>query len=309
VTELYLNAEGQIHQTLAAQIKAFGFEGIRAGFHAFNPTKNLAILNSIHQLPFVKWHLIIHGGFMSFDTAGARPLSLVEAQNAFRFTFLELNEFLKLDPWLANQWTIEVFNEPSLQKSWTPQMAAQLWDSCYRLVREHHASIELCSPAPHNLDRKAGFQFLRSFLEHITEWDSHCRVGVHRYVPRAAGGPHEGWETRQQEQDALESLLGGKRYSVTETGISASRRRPRPFPLCWWKQDHMLDQTDQGLIILRELMYWKNRADKVVLYQLNSGPDWTDPEHHYGIRDPNEAWKGYAYLFNTISKAYKGGEE
>lgn len=317
MTELFLAAEGFMSQDLTHQLHEFGFQGCRTDLLPFQPSRNEGMLRNMVSMPWMKWQIIVHGGFMSHDSAGDEPLTFAEAQDSYVQSLGVLQPFLT-DPWLQSTWSLETWNEPSSAHKdsvfRSPVTMAALWDYCYLMTRERLGpNIHITAPAPHNLDREVGFLYLKRFLESITQWDQNCEVGIHRYIPRKSAGPHVGWQTRAHEQNALDALMGnygGMRYSVTETGISALQKIRRGFPLCWLpKKKVWLNQTQQGSLILSELLHWKDRANKVVLYQLNSGSDMDDYAHHFGIRDHEGNWKGYAYLFHEITKAYQGGEQ
>lgn len=110
-------------------------------------------------------------------------------------------------------------------------------------------------------------------------------VSVHRYGNGTFEKPHEGFDNRHDEADALRELADGLPYAITEFG----------YPTI-----HGLSEADQAERVGKEWQFWKDEgATAAFLFQRTDGPDPNEREHCYGIQRIDGSWKPAA---DTIPK-------
>ena len=298
MTALHINTGPD--RELSLKLKRMGFKGTRMDFIPFNEPHNEHVAKTAVATPDVDCNFLIHGMFMQHGNGA--PLDWNAATDSFA---QGLTQFEKYYPHRSSSWSIEVFNEPTLAPKGSvfkdPVVMALLWDTCFKLVRRRGINCKLITPPPHNIDKHAGFAWLNKFLQHVEQWDKNCAVGIHRYIPNLNATAQEGWKDRPTEQRALDGLLSGRRLWVTETGITQG-----PHEIKSWfglrKKKLFISEQRQGALIMSELLYWRDRADVVTLYNINSGADKSDREQNYGIRRADMQFKEYADLFLNVSE-------
>ena len=153
---------------------------------------------------------------------------------------------------------------------------AQLDQACALAIE---VRVSLWAPALSNLDRDS----LR-WLEAVrgAGWPIGLHgISVHRYGDGTFEHPHDGFDSREAEVEALLRLCDGLPFIVTEFGYPTGPGN--------------LTDEQQAERIGQEWAFWRAYTDRPFLYQLNDGPN---PDEGYGIRryptDPSD-WKPAAY--------------
>lgn len=294
--ELYL-CSSDADSGLSPVLKQLKFSGIRCDFLAYSTFHNRKQMEQAIKSPQLNWLFVTNGMFMQHPDG--QSLSLDEGREAFDGSIDEFRNFTK-NRGLRTNWDIEVYNEPSLAPTCSvfkdPKVMAKLWDHCFHTVRSCGLSNRLLTPAPHNVEKKVGFRYLKAFLDHITKWDDNCRIAIHRYIPDPSHSAQKGWRNRPEEMDSLMSLIADRKFWVTETGITQG-----PWKKGWFKKKYWISEEQQGELIQKELDWWKMyRAEGACLYQINDGPDRNNRLHSYGIRRVDGSWKEYIRSMKNV---------
>lgn len=185
---------------------------------------------------------------------------------------------------------IELCNEPNLN-GYTPEVYAALWNRVAPTLLSCGATVFAGSVS--NLDQN-GIYWLRRAWRCMSPKPTH--VSVHRY-PETSGflRPHKGFQTREEEVDALRQIIGDATIAVTEFGYHTAWRKWRGFwPLRPWRDGQVMS------FAMQEWQFWSNMGvESAYIYQLNDSP--TNRTERYGVRQLDGAWKpvSYSHYFVT----------
>lgn len=174
----------------------------------------------------------------------------------------------------------------------------------------HQHGVTLWGPVIANLNVEG-----LKFLEALLPLPEHVCISVHRYPANdllgnpAALAPHKRFASRDAEVEKLKSLIGDRRFGISETGFPTS---------------HYMDYSviadaaaaviaDRGILdtlgiqkriteemaadaIRTDLDFWRRHgAEFVIVYQLTDGPTLESIDQ-YGIRALGGRWKQTAYV-------------
>ena len=179
------------------------------------------------------------------------------------------------------QYSLEVGNEPDIAHDGyasRPQDFAEAIRQVHAVVRPLGFDGDLVTGGISNLNER-GLTYLQSMLA-APSVPADVVVGFHRYPEggRGSRAPHPGFESREEEFEALAGLAGGRRVACTEfgyhtaedrMGVLGSRRRSESEVAEAVQWD--LDFFGQHGVLL------------AALYQLNDGVGDV-AEDRYGIR-------------------------
>lgn len=183
-------------------------------------------------------------------------------------------------PFVLSGDRIELCNEPNLN-GYTPEVYAALWNRVAPTLLSRGATVFAGSVS--NLDQN-GINWVRRAWRCMSPKPTH--VSVHRY-PENSGflQPHKGFQTREEEVDALRQIVGDVTLAVTEFGYHTARRKWRGFwPLCPWSDTQVMS------FAIQEWQFWSDMdAESAYIYQLNDSP--TNRTERYGVRRLNGTWK------------------
>jgi len=179
------------------------------------------------------------------------------------------------------QYSLEVGNEPDIAHDGyasRPQDFAEAIRQVHAVVRPLGFTGDLITGGISNLNER-GLEYLHSTLA-APSVPADVVVGFHRY-PEAGRGPqapHPGFESREEEFEALAGLVGGRRVACTEfgyhtaedrMGVLGSRRR---------------SETEVAEAVQWDLDFYGQRGVLLAaLYQLNDGTH-DIAEERYGVR-------------------------
>lgn len=205
--------------------------------------------------------------------SGITPLWIVRAN---QFGHFQLGEM------------VELLNEPDLYMR--PEEYAELWN---RSVDHGVArGLKVYAGSLSNLTRTALKWWALAWNRMVIK---PRYVSIHRYPTN--GGPdaaHRGFRRREEEVAALQEIIQGTPFAVTEFGYhTAWRWRWKCWPTRW-------DNYDVTRHVRTEWRFWKAMgATHAYLYQLNDGPG-RGAVNKYGIRTRDSQWKPSASAHWTL---------
>ncbi len=179
------------------------------------------------------------------------------------------------------QYSLEVGNEPDIAHDGyasRPQDLAEAIRQVHAVVRPLGFEGDLITGGVSNLNER-GLKYLQSMLA-APSVPADVVVGFHRYpeAGRGSRAPHRGFESREEEFEALASLTSGRRVACTEFGYHTAEDRMGVFG------NRRRSESEVAESVQWDLDFFAQRGVLLAaLYQLNDGARDV-AEERYGIR-------------------------
>jgi hypothetical protein len=184
---------------------------------------------------------------------------------------------------------VEVRNEPDLEGPDPATYAGivrAVWDVAEPL------GLHVWAGAVSNLNDR-GLDYLQRLRPYLP---SGVGISVHRYphdswLPPMTGPtvPHEGFDSREAEVDALRGIIGTRRWRVSEFGYHNAPRNGRLFHWPAWTHQESAEY------IAWEWAFWEAQgAEAADLFQINDGPEGSanTAENRFGVRyEQDGVWR------------------
>ena len=193
------------------------------------------------------------------------------------------------------QYSLEVGNEPDIAHDGyasRPQDFAEAVRQVHAVVRPLGFEGDIISGGVSNLNER-GLEYLQSMLS-APAVPADVVIGFHRYpeAGRGAEAPHRGFESRDEEFEALAGLVGGRRVACTEFGYhtaedrigSVGRRR---------SESEVADSVRWDLNF-----FTQRQVVLAAIYQLNDGTRDV-AEERYGVRRLDGTLKPVAEMLSA----------
>jgi hypothetical protein len=177
---------------------------------------------------------------------------------------------------------VEILNEPDIGTGWgkyTPVEYHELVMSCYPKLKDRECTIyagSISNFSKNNLDWLAEF---------IPGLPPDIRISAHRYPDpdQDRTKAKKGFKTRTEELAYFKSIIGPRRFGITEFGF---QHLPYKWKTCF--RTKWLTYEEHARIVETEFLYWEVAgADLAVYYQIQSDPRIGDG---YGARDKDGNW-------------------
>jgi hypothetical protein len=179
------------------------------------------------------------------------------------------------------QYSLEIGNEPDIAHDGyasRPQDFAEAVRQVHAVVRPLRFEGDIISGGVSNLNER-GLNYLQSMLS-TSIVPADIVLGFHRYpeAGRGALAPHTGFESREEEFEALKSLTGGRRVACTEFGYHTAEDRMGMF-------GHRRRSESEAAESVRWDLDFFAQHDVLLaaIYQLNDGTRDV-AEERYGVR-------------------------
>jgi len=189
------------------------------------------------------------------------------------------------------RYSLEVGNEPDIAHDGyasRPQDFVEAIRQVHAVVRPLGFEGDLITGGISNLNER-GLKYLQSLLA-AAAVPADVVVGFHRY-PEAGRGhraPHPGFESREEEFEALAGLATGRRLACTEFGYHTAEDRMGVFG------NRRRSESEVAEAVQWDLDFFGQRGLLLAaLYQLNDGAADV-AEERYGIRRPDGTLKAVA---------------
>lgn len=179
------------------------------------------------------------------------------------------------------RYSLEVGNEPDIAHDGyasRPPDFAEAIRQVHAVVRPLGFAGDLISGGVSNLNER-GLKYLQSMLAPPSV-PADVVVGFHRYpeTGRGSQAPHRGFESREEEFEALANLTSGRRVACTEFGYHTAEDRMGMFG------SRRRSETEVAESVQFDLDFFGQRGVLLAaLYQLNDGARDV-AEERYGIR-------------------------
>jgi len=199
--------------------------------------------------------------------AGLRPLTICRTE---------------LDLWSVPMWTdVEWQNEPDLGcwpgTRWSPTQYAVSLREVVRICDQQHLRLWVGSLS--NLSVSA-LTWLEAVMSAVPE---HIGISVHRYPHKnlTFGAANPGFASREAEVEALQTLIDGRPFLVSEYGYHQSGYRS-----CFRKVPPLTNQEIADRMA-QETAFWREAgAEALVWYQVGE-----DGDLKYGLQTADGQWK------------------
>jgi hypothetical protein len=199
---------------------------------------------------------------------------------------------------------IEVGNEPNIgtDRQMTPAAYSDLCRACLDAAGERHVYVgAIATNNPKGF--QAALDYLADVIRRLPKEPSYgCTI--HRYAmgnsPRV---PAPGYASRVAEFLAIRRVVGTRPFAGSETGY---QRAPRCSGKGIFHHCKEWSPEEVAQFAVQEFMLWEVfGADFLCWYQLNDGPDPTEKEQTFGIRDTAGHWWPVAQIGNLLATARK----
>jgi hypothetical protein len=194
------------------------------------------------------------------------------------------------------QYSLEIGNEPDIAHdgySSRPQDFADAIRQVHAVVRPLGFAGDIISGGVSNLNER-GLEYLRSMLS-VPAVPADVVVGFHRYpeAGRGAEAPHRGFESRDEEFEALAGLAGVRRVACTEFGYHTAEDRMGTFGRRRRSESDVADSVrwDLNFFAQRNVLL-------AAIYQLNDGTR-DIAEERYGVRRLDGTLKPVAEMLSA----------
>ena len=203
------------------------------------------------------------------------------------------------------QYGLEVGNEPDIAHvgyASRPQDFAEAIRQVHAVVRPLGFEGDLITGGVSNLNQR-GLEYVQSMLSTLAV-PADVVIGFHRYpeAGRGAEAPHRGFESRDEEFEALASLVGGRRVACTEFGYHTAEDRMGSFGHRRRSESEVADSVRWDLSF-----FAKRHVLLAAIYQLNDGTRDV-AEERYGIRRLDGTLKPVADALVARAKTFSGDE-
>jgi len=193
------------------------------------------------------------------------------------------------------QYSLEVGNEPDIAHDGyasRPQDFAEAVRQVHAAVRPLGFEGDIISGGVSNLNER-GLEYLHSMLS-APAVPADVVIGFHRYpeAGRGAEAPHRGFESRDEEFEALAGLVGGRRVACTEFGYHTAEDRVGSLGL-------RRSESEVADSVRWDLNFFAQRHVLVAaIYQLNDGTRDV-AEERYGVRRLDGTLKPVAEMLSA----------
>lgn len=222
------------------------------------------------------------------NTDATLGLSLYNEIAGAGLTPLVILEDLKPLTYLLPNSQVELYNEPDLgtNQQYSPEDYARHLQTAAPAAFAR--GIDLWAPVASNLNQR-GFDFLQRVYD-LTH-DLPYYVSMHRYpTGNAFDAPHDGFASREAETAKLLSIIGNRRWMISEFGYHTAPRPRKTGRITWpiWFFPWRWSEEEKADLVKQEIRWWRQQgAWACNLYNINSGPDPDHTEDNFGIRDVN----------------------
>jgi hypothetical protein len=193
-------------------------------------------------------------------------------------------------------YSLEVGNEPDIAHDGyasRPQDVADAIRQVHAVVRPLGFEGDIITGGVSNLNQR-GLEYVQAMLS-TPAVPADVVVGFHRYPEsgRGAQAPHKGFESRDEEFDALEGLVSGRRVACTEFGYHTAEDRMGVFG------HRRRSESEVAESVRWDLDFFGQRGVLVAaLYQLNDGTRDV-AEERYGVRRLDRTLKPVAEMLSA----------
>ena len=187
---------------------------------------------------------------------------------------------------------VEFHNEPdgTIDRQFTPTEYAELVPAFVRMAHDVGAFPWIGAVGNTAAPSQA---WLRSMLAALPTGLPEFGITFHWYSHgRDRQSPHPGFQTRAEETAGILSIIGDRRWAISEFGFHTAKQRVRAW-LPWWFPGNTYRWTDGEVarMVREEFAYWERHdAEFAILYQIADGPHDTKEERFGILRcDPDGA--------------------
>ncbi len=198
---------------------------------------------------------------------------------------------------------IELINEPEIFGDYwknKPEQLGHIVNECIDIIRQKLYTVTVLLPAIANLGSN-NIKYLKGMFSTL-DLTKAFTVSVHRYPANLHhwDSVHRPFGTRDQEVEALKSVIGSRKFWMTEVGCTQNYKKKK-F-LC--PKTINISEEEQTDYCRKETVYWKNKfVPAMVWYQINDGPDNEEKEDGFGIRKfdntPKDIWHKLSQIITT----------